>query len=156
MGLPAAGGAPLFFGPRALEKLRNRKTKPASYNLDLNLIGAQPGLFQFSWLLVPLNALLLPASFLRTKSVICTLEATDRLAALHVADLLTCLAGLSWKRTMCMVRADVAAAVFVRPCLLHITGDYWGWFGSRSYHHTGMVSLWYASEDPVFARLIVD
>ncbi|CAK0772136.1 hypothetical protein CVIRNUC_003932 [Coccomyxa viridis] len=58
------GGAPLFFGPRALEKLRNRKTKPASYNLDLNLIG-----------------------------------------------------------------------------------DYWGWFGSRSYHHTGMVSLWYAMRE---------
>lgn len=55
-----------------------------------------------------------------------------------------------------MVRADAAAADLVRPCLLHITGDYWGWFGSRSYHHTGMVSLWYASEDPVFARLIAD
>ena len=52
--------------------------------------------------------------------------------------------------------ADAAAANLVRPCLLHITGDYWGWFGSRSYHHTGMVSLWYASEDPVFARLIAD
>ena len=24
-------------------------------------------------------------------------------------------------------------------------GDYWGWFGSRSYHHTGMVSMWYVS-----------
>ena len=54
-----AGGAPLFFGPRAVEKLRNRKTKVTSYNLDLNLVG-----------------------------------------------------------------------------------DYWGWFGSRSYHHTGMVSMW--------------
>jgi hypothetical protein len=57
-----AGGAPLFFGPRAVEKLRNRKTKVTSYNLDLNLIG-----------------------------------------------------------------------------------DYWGWFGSRSYHHTGMVSMWCVS-----------
>ena len=57
-----AGGAPLFFGPRAVEKLQNRKTKVTSYNLDLNLIG-----------------------------------------------------------------------------------DYWGWFGSRSYHHTGMVSMWCVS-----------
>jgi aspartate aminotransferase-like enzyme len=23
---------------------------------------------------------------------------------------------------------------------LNLVGDYWGWFGSRSYHHTGMVS----------------
>ena len=22
------------------------------------------------------------------------------------------------------------------------TGDYWGWYGSRFYHHTGLVSLW--------------
>ena len=55
----AAGGAPLFFGPRAIEKLKSRKTVPATYYLDMNLVG-----------------------------------------------------------------------------------DYWGWFGKRSYHHTGMVSTW--------------
>lgn len=54
-----AGGAPLFLSQRAVDKLKARKTKPGSYNLDLNLVG-----------------------------------------------------------------------------------DYWGWFGSRSYHHTGMVSMW--------------
>ncbi|KAI3429493.1 hypothetical protein D9Q98_005582 [Chlorella vulgaris] len=27
---------------------------------------------------------------------------------------------------------------------LLLVGDYWGWYGSRSYHHTGMVSMWYA------------
>lgn len=58
------GAAPLFFGERAMEKLRGRKTKPATYNLDLNLIG-----------------------------------------------------------------------------------DYWGWFGKRWYHHTGMVSMWYAMRE---------
>ncbi|BDA46134.1 Serine-pyruvate aminotransferase, mitochondrial [Coccomyxa sp. Obi] len=58
------GGAPLFLSQRALDKVRARKTKPGSYNLDLNLIG-----------------------------------------------------------------------------------DYWGWFGSRSYHHTGMVSMWYAMRE---------
>ncbi|KAK9842475.1 hypothetical protein WJX81_001656 [Elliptochloris bilobata] len=58
------GAAPLFFSERALKKLRERKTKPMSYNWDLNLIG-----------------------------------------------------------------------------------DYWGWFGSRSYHHTGMVSMWYAMRE---------
>ncbi|KIZ02593.1 Serine--pyruvate aminotransferase [Monoraphidium neglectum] len=58
------GAAPLFLGPRAIEKLRGRGTKPATYNLDLNLIG-----------------------------------------------------------------------------------DYWGWFGKRSYHHTGMVSMWYAMRE---------
>ena len=26
-------------------------------------------------------------------------------------------------------------------------GDSWGWFGSRSYHHTGMVSMWYAMRE---------
>ena len=57
--LPAAGGAPLFFSERALEKLKGRSTKPATYYLDLNLVG-----------------------------------------------------------------------------------DYWGWFGGRSYHHTGLVSTW--------------
>lgn len=50
-----------MFNDRAVKKLQSRKTKPATYNLDLNLIG-----------------------------------------------------------------------------------DYWGWFGKRSYHHTGMVSMWYA------------
>lgn len=35
------GAAPLFFSQRAVDKLRNRKTKPATYNLDMNLIGEQ-------------------------------------------------------------------------------------------------------------------
>lgn len=34
------GAAPLFFSQRAVDKLRGRKTKPATYNLDMNLIGA--------------------------------------------------------------------------------------------------------------------
>ncbi|KIY99826.1 Serine--pyruvate aminotransferase [Monoraphidium neglectum] len=55
------GGAPFALSERALEKLKGRKTKPATFNLDMNLIG-----------------------------------------------------------------------------------DYWGWFNSRSYHHTGMVSMCYA------------
>lgn len=58
------GAAPLFFGERALEKLRSRKTKVRSYYLDMNLVG-----------------------------------------------------------------------------------DYWGWFNSRSYHHTGMTSMWYAMRE---------
>ena len=61
------GAAPLFFGERALEKLARRKTPPATYNLDLNLVGT-----------------------------------------------------------------------------------YWGWFlpeKPRSYHHTGMVSMWYAMRE---------
>lgn len=58
------GAAPLMFNDRAVKKLQSRKTKPATYNLDLNLIG-----------------------------------------------------------------------------------DYWGWFGKRSYHHTGMVSMWYAMRE---------
>lgn len=33
------GAAPLFFGERAVAKLKARKVKPATYNLDLNLIG---------------------------------------------------------------------------------------------------------------------
>ncbi|GBF98320.1 alanine-glyoxylate transaminase [Raphidocelis subcapitata] len=33
------GAAPLFLGERALAKLRGRASKPATYNLDLNLIG---------------------------------------------------------------------------------------------------------------------
>ena len=55
-----AGAAPFMLGERGLKKLLNRKTKVASYNFDLNLIG-----------------------------------------------------------------------------------DYWGWFGKRSYHHTGMISTWW-------------
>ena len=60
----APGGAPLFFGPRAMEKLAGRKTKPISYTWDMNLVG-----------------------------------------------------------------------------------DYWGWNGTRSYHHTGCVSTWYAMRE---------
>ena len=33
------GAAPLFFGPRALAKLTGRASKPATYQLDLNLVG---------------------------------------------------------------------------------------------------------------------
>ncbi|KAK9842592.1 hypothetical protein WJX81_008023 [Elliptochloris bilobata] len=30
---------------------------------------------------------------------------------------------------------------------LNLVGDYWGWYNSRSYHHTGMVSTWYAMRE---------
>lgn len=30
---------------------------------------------------------------------------------------------------------------------LNLVGDYWGWFNSRSYHHTGMTSMWYAMRE---------
>ncbi len=30
---------------------------------------------------------------------------------------------------------------------MKLVGDYWGWYGSRSYHHTGMVSTWYAMRE---------
>lgn len=36
---PWAGAAPLFMSERALEKIQNRKTKPATYAMDLNLVG---------------------------------------------------------------------------------------------------------------------
>ena len=36
----AAGAAPLYFNQRAIDKLQSRKTKPATYYLDLNLVGA--------------------------------------------------------------------------------------------------------------------
>lgn len=58
------GAAPLFLGERAVAKLKARKIKPISYNLDLNLVGT-----------------------------------------------------------------------------------YWGWFGPRAYHHTGMVSTWYGMRE---------
>jgi alanine-glyoxylate transaminase/serine-glyoxylate transaminase/serine-pyruvate transaminase len=28
-----------------------------------------------------------------------------------------------------------------------LIGDYWGWFGKRSYHHTGPVSTFYAMRE---------
>lgn len=34
-----AGAAPLFLSERALEKIQNRKTLPATYAFDLNLVG---------------------------------------------------------------------------------------------------------------------
>jgi alanine-glyoxylate transaminase/serine-glyoxylate transaminase/serine-pyruvate transaminase len=33
------GAAPFFMSERAMDKLRSRKTKPQTYNLDMNLIG---------------------------------------------------------------------------------------------------------------------
>lgn len=30
---------------------------------------------------------------------------------------------------------------------MNLIGDYWGWFGSRSYHHTGPVSTFYAMRE---------
>ncbi|KAG2427967.1 hypothetical protein HXX76_011954 [Chlamydomonas incerta] len=58
------GAAPFFMSERAMEALQRRKSPPATYNLDMNLIG-----------------------------------------------------------------------------------DYWGWFGKRSYHHTGPVSTFYAMRE---------
>jgi alanine-glyoxylate transaminase/serine-glyoxylate transaminase/serine-pyruvate transaminase len=58
------GAAPYFMSQRAMDKLQSRATKPATFNLDMNLIG-----------------------------------------------------------------------------------DYWGWFGKRSYHHTGPVSTFYAMRE---------
>jgi alanine-glyoxylate transaminase/serine-glyoxylate transaminase/serine-pyruvate transaminase len=58
------GAAPFFMSERAMEKLQSRKSKPATFNLDMNLIG-----------------------------------------------------------------------------------DYWGWYGKRSYHHTGPVSTFYAMRE---------
>lgn len=31
--------------------------------------------------------------------------------------------------------------------LARSAGDYWGWFGKRSYHHTGPVSTFYAMRE---------
>jgi len=31
--------------------------------------------------------------------------------------------------------------------LSHGAGDYWGWFGGRSYHHTGPISTFYAMRE---------
>jgi hypothetical protein len=39
------GAAPLFLGERAMAKLKGRQSKPATYNLDLNLIGDYWGWF---------------------------------------------------------------------------------------------------------------
>lgn len=39
------GASPVMFSQRAVDKLRNRKTKPATYNLDMNLIGT----FRLGW-----------------------------------------------------------------------------------------------------------
>ena len=30
---------------------------------------------------------------------------------------------------------------------MNLIGDYWGWFGKRSYHHTGPVSTFYAMRE---------
>jgi hypothetical protein len=30
---------------------------------------------------------------------------------------------------------------------MKLIGDYWGWFGGRSYHHTGAVSTFYACRE---------
>lgn len=39
------GGAPFAMSERAMEKLKGRKTKPATFNLDMNLIGDYWGWF---------------------------------------------------------------------------------------------------------------
>jgi len=35
----------------------------------------------------------------------------------------------------------------VHSCACLQVGDYWGWFGKRSYHHTGPVSTFYAMRE---------
>lgn len=40
------GAAPFFMSQRAVDKLKGRKTKPATYNLDLNLIADYWGWFK--------------------------------------------------------------------------------------------------------------
>ena len=107
-----AGGAPLFFGPRALEKLRNRKTKPTSYNLDLNLIG---------------------------------ILTTSQPFAHRKAMCNCCVRHARWRRMACIGAALAQSRRALWCESIAAAGDYWGWFGGRSYHHTGMVSLWYAT-----------
>jgi ABC-type multidrug transport system fused ATPase/permease subunit len=40
------GAAPFFLSEAAMDKLRSRKTKPATYNLDMNLIGELQMLYE--------------------------------------------------------------------------------------------------------------
>ena len=47
--LCGAGASPIFLNQRVLDKLQNRKTKVATYNLDLNLVGDYWGLFGKRW-----------------------------------------------------------------------------------------------------------
>ncbi|GBF94809.1 hypothetical protein Rsub_07981 [Raphidocelis subcapitata] len=49
------GGAPFAMSARAMEKLKGRKTKPATYNLDMNLIGDYWGC------LITVNTIKVPA-----------------------------------------------------------------------------------------------
>jgi alanine-glyoxylate transaminase / serine-glyoxylate transaminase / serine-pyruvate transaminase len=46
------GGAPFFLSPRALEKVKARKTKVRSYYLDMNLVGKSIGHYHHSYICI--------------------------------------------------------------------------------------------------------
>lgn len=43
------GAAPFFMSERAMKKLKARKTKVATYNLDMNLVGDYWGWYNKRW-----------------------------------------------------------------------------------------------------------
>ena len=45
----SAGAAPFFMSERAMKKLKGRKTKVATYNLDMNLVGDYWGWYGKRW-----------------------------------------------------------------------------------------------------------
>ena len=44
-----AGASPFFMSERAMKKLKGRKTKVATYNLDMNLVGDYWGWYGKRW-----------------------------------------------------------------------------------------------------------
>jgi hypothetical protein len=101
------GGAPFAMSERAMEKLKGRKTKPATFNLDMNLIGDYVSRGRrLSWL------------------VGCGWVGLGFLGVVRILNILS-------------------------PPLppFRLLPLQWGWFNSRSYHHTGMVSMCYAMRE---------
>ena len=131
------GAAPLFFGPRALAKLTGRASKPATYQLDLNLVGwggagreggaGRGGAGRERW---------------------AGRGWVGRGGRGRVG-------GASARGPPRPVPTGVSSRhpTPSSPCPPHHrprhpsakVGNYWGWFEGvpRAYHHTGMVSTWY-------------
>lgn len=120
----APGAAPLFLGERALEKLKGRATKPATYNLDLNLIGDY---CERCWIA------LLGCSCL---AALARVPCSGRVGC--------CTRALGGRLRRRARRRAVRAGGNPPRRTPRPPG---GWFGKRSYHHTGMVSMWYAMRE---------
>ena len=130
------GAAPLMLNERAMQKLKNRKTK---------VRGGDGAMVVGWWLSVGLRSWRRGGCW-RWRAAVLRLAACVSCSARVHLPTFSNASPRPDPPTHCRCRRS---PLQVRSYYLdlNLVGDYWGWFGGRSYHHTGLVSMWYAMRE---------